>query len=265
MEKISLRNRKDQTIVGILEKPTTGTIHGTVIIEHGYGGFKEQEHIQVIQKAFLENGFIIFNFDLTNTFGESDGNFEKATLGFHTEDFEDVAEWAQKQDWFVHPLAVTGHSMGGYACARYAEKFPEKVSYCLPIAPLVSGKLSWDAHQEFKPKEFVEWKEKGVIEEESKSRPGVIIKRKPWSHMEERLHHDLLPDAHELTMPVFLFVGTEDTSIPPKHIQILFDAIPEGDKTLVLSQGAPHTYKTKKDIHFLKESIDTWLKKNVTQ
>ena len=81
--------------------------------------------------------------------------------------------------------------------------------------------------------------------------------------MEERLGHDLLPDAQKLTMPLFLFVGTEDTAIPPKHIQILFDAIPEGNKTLIIADGAPHTYKTEEDISFLRSEIDKWLKKHV--
>ncbi len=262
MEKIILQNRKGQNIVGILEKPENGTIIGTAVIEHGYGGFKEQKHILAMRDAFLENGFVTFNFDATNTFGESDGDFEKATLGLHTEDFEDVTEWIQEQNWFTGPLAITGHSMGGYACARYAETFPEKVSFCLPIAPVVSGQLSWDALREFKPEEFNEWREKGMLEDESRSKPGAI-KRKPWSHMEERLGHDLLPDAHKLTMPLFLFVGTEDTAIPPKHVRLLFDTIPEGNKTLVVADGAPHTYKTEKDISFLRNEIDKWLKKHV--
>ena len=117
MKKITLQNRKGQDVVGILEKPENGTIAGTVVIEHGYGGFKEQKHILAMRDTFLENGFITFNFDATNTFGESDGDFEKATLGLHTEDFEDVTEWAQEQNWFAGPLAITGHSMGG-VCMR---------------------------------------------------------------------------------------------------------------------------------------------------
>ena len=178
----------------------------------------------------------------------------------HHEDFEDVAKWAEQQEWFQAPLAVVGHSMGGYSVARYAEDNPDKVAFCAPIAPVVSGRLTFDAHEEIRPDEFKKWKETGMLEKDSTSRAGVI-KRSPWSHMEERLNHDLLPNADKLIMPVFLYVGTQDTSIPPKHVQLLYDAIPEGKKTLIIAEGAPHTYRTKEENNHLYESIHSWLKK----
>ena len=70
MEKIELKNRKGQKIVGALEIPET--VVGTVIVQHGYGGFKEQDHMQAMKNAFLDNGFISFNFDSTNSIGEGD-------------------------------------------------------------------------------------------------------------------------------------------------------------------------------------------------
>lgn len=77
--------------------------------------------------------------------------------------------------------------------------------------------------------------------------------------MQERLDHDLVPNADKLTMPIFLYVGSKDTGIPPEHIQILFDAIPEGEKTMVIAEGAPHTYRTEEDLRYLKDSISNWL------
>ncbi|MBU1292950.1 lysophospholipase [Patescibacteria group bacterium] len=258
VQRIELRNRKGQKIVGLLEFPI-GTPTGTTIVQHGYGGFKEQDHVVTMAKAFLNNGFVTFNFDATNTFGESDGEYEKATLGLHYEDFEDVANWAQEQDWFVAPLAVAGHSMGGYSAARYAEEYPDKIAFCAPIAPVVSGTLSWEAHEEFEPEEFRKWEETGMLVKTSSTNPNNI-RRSPWTHMKERLDHDLLRKADRLVMPVFLYVGTKDTSIPPKHVQKFFDAIPEGKKTLVISEGAPHTYRTEGELRDLYNDLDQWIK-----
>ena len=255
--KLKLQNRKRQNIVGLFTKPE-GEIKGTCIIQHGYGGFKEQDHMKVMQDAFLESGFQTFNFDATNTYGESDGEYEKATLGLHHEDFEDVANWVQDQEWFIPPLAVIGHSMGGYAVARYAEDYADKVDYCLPIAPVVSGKLSFEAHKAQNPEELVKWEKTGWLEKESGSIPG-LIKRFPWSSMQERLKHDLVPHAGNLTMPVFLYVGSRDSAIPPEHVQILFDAIPDGNKSMVIADGAPHTYRTREDLEYLGHSIKEWL------
>lgn len=256
IRRIELKNRKSQRIVGTLEVPQKP--RGTVVVQHGYGGFKEQEHVQVMKDAFLKHSFITYTFDATNTFGESEGEFERATLGLHCEDFEDVADFVQEQPWYVAPLGVTGHSMGGYAAARYTEKHPETVALCALIAPVVSGELSLEAHEQFAPEDFAKWKETGMLEKPSVTNPKHI-KRIPWSHMEERLKHDLLPDAAQFTMPVFLYVGSEDTSVPPKHVRILFDVIPDGKKTLVIANGAPHTYRTEHDLKHLARSMDEWL------
>lgn len=75
--------------MGVLEKPN-GETRGTCVIQHGWGSSKSSSTIQAVKNAFLEDGFQTFNFDTTNSFGESDGDYEKSTLGLHAEDFEGV-------------------------------------------------------------------------------------------------------------------------------------------------------------------------------
>jgi len=257
METIKLKNRKGLNIVGDLEKPA-GEIRGTCIVQHGWGGHRKKPTIQTVKNAFLNAGFQTFIFDTTNSFGESDGDFEKSTLGQFAEDFEDVTKWAQEQEWFIGPLAVTGHSKGGYSAARYAEKYPDEVGYVVPIAPVVSGTLSFETHKKHKPEELKKWEEEGVLERVGKEGD---IKRQHWYQMEERLNHDLLPDANKLTMPTLLIVGSEDTSCPPEHIKMLFDAIPDGNKEMYIIEGAPHSYYEKTEQDECRITIEEWLNK----
>lgn len=259
MKKLTLQNRKGQKIVGVLEKPS-GEVKGTCVIQHGWSGNKDQPHILAMQDAFLENGFQTFNFDATNSFNESDGDFKDSRLGLHYEDFEDVVKWVEKQDWYVAPLALTGHSMGGYACARYAEEYPEEVALVAPIAPMVSGKLRKEAYEKYDSETLKEWEEKGVLKKESSTRPG-LFKEAPYETFLEFQEHDLIPKADRLTMPVFLLTGSKDTGIPPENLRLLFDAIPEGKKTLEVLEGAPHTYVTEHDLKELKERLSTWISK----
>lgn len=261
MKKLILQNRKGQKIVGVLEKPE-GEVKGTCVVQHGYGGFKEQEHVVSMKDAFLESGYITFNFDVTNSFNESDGKFEEATLGLHYEDLEDVVRWVQVQDWFQGSLALTGHSMGGYAVACYAENYPDQVSLLVPVAPVVSGKLSFEAQERFRPGELAEIKDKGFKEIISRSRAGVI-KRITWESVEERLNHDLLPKAFRLVMPTLLIVGSLDESCPPDHIKQLFEAIPGENKKYELIEGAPHTFREKSDLEKLKIVISDFLSNHV--
>lgn len=257
MEKITLQNRKSQNIIGNLVKPDVN-IKGTCVLEHGWSGKKEQDHVVAIQEAFRGAGWQVFNFDATNSFNESDGDFGDSRLGLHYEDMEDVCKWVQEQDWFVGPLAVSGHSMGGYAAARYAEDYPEEVALLAPIAPVVSGKLTTESKEAREPGMIERWKNEGFLVSESSTTPG-LIKRAPYAVHEEWLNHDLLPNAGRLTMPVFLLTGTEDESCPPDHVQKLFEAIPHQNKAFHIIEGAPHTYRTEADLKTLRETLGHWL------
>lgn len=258
MVKFTLKNRKGQNIVGVFIKPK-GDIKGTCVIEHGWSGSKDQAHVVVIQEAFLENGYQTFNFDATNSFNESDGEYENSRLGLHYEDMEDVCKWVQQQEWFVGALAISGHSMGGYATVRYAEEFPEEVGLIAPIAPVVSGALTAEAKDRCSPGVLQKWKEDGVLISESSSTPG-LMKHSPYEAHVEWLNHDLLPDAHKLTMPVFVLTGTKDTSCPLDHVEQLFDAIPVGNKVYEIVEDAPHTYVTDSDLAAVKNTLSKWLR-----
>lgn len=171
---------------------------------------------------------------------------------------EDVCNWAQKQSWFVRPFALSGHSMGGYATVRYAEEYPDTVDLIAPIAPVVSGKLTNEAKERFEPGVLQKWETEGVLVRESATTPG-LQKIVPYAVHLEWQNHDLLPKAGKISMPVFLLTGSLDTSCPPEHVQQLFDAVPEGNKTFEVIEGAPHTYRTPSDLSDLKARLSNWL------
>lgn len=225
------------------------------MIQHGWGGHKDKPTVQAMKDGFLKSGFQTFNFDTTNSFGESDGDFEKSTLGLHWEDLEDVVKWVQKQEWFTGPLALSGHSKGGYAVAKYAEEYQDEVKYLVPIAPVVSGKLSHEAYRKRNLEEFEMWQREGVLERVGKEGQK---KRQHWFQMEERLNHDLLPKVGKLTMPVLLIVGSEDGHCL-EQTKILFDSLPDGQKTLKIIEGAPHSYYEKSEQSECTEAISKWL------
>ncbi|MBT4121651.1 alpha/beta fold hydrolase [bacterium] len=254
LEKVIIKNRKGQGIVVLLE--IAPDQKGLAFVMHGLGGYKEQPHVEVFAKAFLDNNYSVIRFDTTNTFGESDGNYEDATISNYYEDLEDVIEWAKNQEWYQEPFCLAGHSLGGICISLYAQKYPENVKALAPISSVVSGKLSLET----KDKEhFDEWKKTGYRIKESSSKPGLMKKLK-WSHISDRLKYDLIPETHKLTMPVLLIVGTKDASTPLKHQQILFKAIPGDNKEIHLIEGAPHTFKEVEHLKEIREIFDNWIK-----
>jgi len=120
MEKIFIQNRKNQKLAVLVDQPENPK--GLAFVMHGLGGFKEQPHIKIFAQSFQGAGYIVVRFDATNTFGESDGNYEDATTTNYYEDLEDVIGWAKTQAFYQEPFFLAGHSLGGICVALYAEK-----------------------------------------------------------------------------------------------------------------------------------------------
>jgi uncharacterized protein len=249
--KTNITNRAGQKIVVLLD--LVKNQKGLAFVMHGLGGFKENLHIQAFAEAFNQRGYSTVRFDTTNTFGESDGKFEDATITNYYADLEDVLSWAKTQEWYQEPFCFAGHSLGGICTALYAEKYPEKVKGLAPISTVVSGKLSLEIRKD----EISKWKETGWRITESTSKPGTI-KRLPWSHMEDRLKYDLLKEVKKLTMPVLLIVGEYDDNTPPPHQQILFDALP-GKKQIHIIKGAQHSFVKKEHLEEIKRIFVKWI------
>ncbi|NQU77172.1 alpha/beta fold hydrolase [Candidatus Falkowbacteria bacterium] len=252
--KQTIKNRKGQNLVVLVEQ--TQSQKGLAFVMHGLGGFKEQVHIQTIAESFKENSYTVVRFDTTNTFGESGGKYEDATTTNYYEDLEDVISWSSKQTWYQEPFCLIGHSLGGGCTVLYAENYPNKVKALAPISTVVSGKLRFEAHSK---KELDEWQKTGWQIRESTSKPGVL-KKLPWSHMEDCLEYDLLKKADRLTMPVLLIVGENDKSTPLKHQKILYDKLPS-KKELHIIKGAEHTFREKHHLQEIKEIFNNWIKK----
>lgn len=248
-------NRANKRICVVVEK--TPKPKGLAFVMHGLGGYKDQAHIRTICKAFLAAGYTVVSFDTTNTFGESDGNYEDATVTNYYADLEDVIAWAKTQSWFTKPFVLAGHSLGGLCTALYAEKRPDTVKGLAPISTVVSGALSLETYKLFDELEqLTKWKKAGI--QITKSFDGKRVKRLKYSHMEDRLRYDLLPDAARLTMPVLMIVGERDDSTPPVHQQILFDALPS-KKEIHIINGAPHTFHEAPELAELNRLFTRWL------
>lgn len=253
--KLFIQNRKEQKVAVIIEevKPQ----NGLAFVMHGLGGFKEQPHIKTIAEAFKQNGYSVIRFDTTNTLGESDGSYEEATTTNYYEDLEDVIKWSSDQEWYQEPFILAGHSLGGISVALFAENYPEKVKAVAPISTVVSGQLSVKTQKKHEPEEFNNWEKTGWSEKASRSKPGMV-KRLRWSHIADRLKYDLLPNAGKLIMPVILIVGENDTSTPPEHQIILFEAL-TAKKELHIIKGAPHTFQDPKHLAEIKRILNSWI------
>jgi len=255
--KTFIKNREDEKLCVVVEQ---AKVPGKLaFVMHGLGGNKDQGHIRAMAEAFLETGYTVVTFDTTNTFGESGGSYEDATITSYYADLQDVMNWASKQSWYVEPFIICGHSLGGISTALFAEKYPERIKALAPISTVVSGKISLEAHKLLSNLENLEeWKRDGV--RVTKSHDGTKVKRLKWSHMEDRLKYDLIPGVNRLTMPVLMIVGEKDDPTPLVHQRILYDKLP-GKKEIHVIKGALHSFYELQEQAELKRIVKAWSKK----
>lgn len=258
-EKLFIKNRKGQRLAIVVEKNLNP--RGLVFVMHGFSWFKEQPEVRMFAEVFKQNGFTVITFDTTNTFGESEGRIEDLTLTGYYEDLEDVISWSASQGWYEEPFWLAGHSLGAMSVALYAEKYPKRVKGLAPISTVVSGKLDFETHKRSEAEELKEWEETGWLEQRSRSRPDVV-RRIPWSHMEDKLQYDLLPHADKLIMPVLMIVGEKDERTPPEHQKIFFDKL-SGKKEFHIINNAPHALRELVYVDEIKKIFDKWIKSNL--
>lgn len=255
--KLFIQNRKNQKVCVSVEKADTQK--GLAFVMHGLSGNKDQPHIETFARAFKDNDFTVIRFDTTNTFGESDGTFEDATTTNYYEDLEDVIAWAETQDFYEEPFFLAGHSLGGISTIMYAERYPEKVEALAPISSVISGNLSIQTKM-YSKEVLEEWKRTGWLIKPSGARSGIVKKIK-WAEMEDRLTHDVIPQASKLTMPVLLIVGSEDENTPLEHQEIFYNALPGHNKELHVIEGAAHTFRDEAHLSETYKLFDVWIKK----
>lgn len=253
MPKQTIKNRKNQNISILIEENPNAK--GLAFVMHGLSGFKEQDHISMFAKVFSDNGYTVVRFDTTNTFGESDGDFEDATITNYYEDLEDIINWAKTQNWYKEPFCLVGHSLGSICISLYSQKHPIEIKALAPISTVVSGKLSVEVESK---EELDNWKKTGYSITKSNSIPGLIKKLK-WSHIEDRLKYDLLKNVNKLSMPVLMIVGEDDPTTPLKHQKILFDKL-SSKKELHVIKGAQHTFRDKSHLDEIYNIFDKWIK-----
>lgn len=251
--KTKIKNRKGQNIVVLVEESKNSK--GLAFVMHGLSGNKEQPHIATFAETFKERNYTVVRFDTTNTFGESGGKYEDATVTNYYEDLEDVIIWAKKQPWFIQPFCLAAHNLGSLCILLYAEKHPEEIKGLAPTSTVISGKLSLETE---KYKENAdEWKNTGWKIEKSTTSPNRI-KRLPWSHMEDRLKYDILPEANKLTMPILMIVGENDDSTPYEHQRILFEKLP-GKKEIHIIKDAVHDFTGPIQLGEVKQIFLKWI------
>ena len=115
---------------------------GTIILLHGLGGWKEQPLIVIVADELYKSGYNVVTFDAADGAKGPDADFAHSTVTGFLEDLDDVVGHVTNADWFVGPLLLAGHSLGGTVALHYARLHPAQAAKLILFAPAVSWKKS---------------------------------------------------------------------------------------------------------------------------
>ncbi|TXK85814.1 S9 family peptidase [Paenibacillus sp. N3.4] len=250
----------DRVVRGDLYKAATGLSKGTLIVCHGYKGFKDwgmfphvaaslAQEVDVIAINFSHNGV---GGDLLE-FTELE-KFARDTYSKDLEDLHAVITYIRNQDYesSQKPILLLGHSRGAAVCLIYA----------LDQQNEIGGVISWNGIANvdlFTEENKAEMRTSGrSYTLNGRTKQNMPLDLEILEDMERnRDRYDIVGRISGATFPIALIQGTEDgqrgiqgsKTIVERHPAVKWIRIPEGNHTF----GSVHPYQG--ESRALKEAI----------
>lgn len=212
------------------------------IVQHGFTGHMEEEHIVGVAKAMRDVGVATLRVELFGH-GQSSGEFQRHTLIKWIDNMLAVVDYAKGLD-FVTKLYLCGHSQGGLLAMLIAALRPQDFAAIIPLSPAIlipdgarTGNFLGMSFDPANVPDFVGFAEpkladRGTGVEERLGVCGDYVRVAQHVHVEEAIEG--------YAGPVLLVHGTQDAAVP---VQYSIDAAAAyKDAQLVLVEGDDHCY-----------------------
>lgn len=239
-EKVFIKNRKGLKLATIIEKPKTKAKYPTVIIFHGFKGFKEEAQYSELAKALLKKGVASVRFDASG-FGESGGDFEKDyRLTNYIKDASAIYEYVIQRDWVdKESVGVMGHSLGAALVLIISSMYRN-----IKAVVSVSTPNTIEMRNNLFGKIFL-WLIKGHVEIKS-SQEGKYIKI-PIRFALDAMKYDIRRHASKIVSSKLFILGLDDVTVKPDQTRTIFN-VAKMPKKLVEIKNMRHDYKNQPGI-----------------
>jgi len=239
-EKVFIKNSKGLKLASIIRYPGKDRQYPTIMILHGFTGYKEEAHFEELERILVKNGFAVIRFDASGS-GNSGGSFEKDySMSNYLKDIKSVYDYLQKLE-FVNKekIGIVGHSMGGLLSIVFASLRPE-IYACVSISsPVILTETDWI-------KGAIErWEELGWFYKKISQKDNDV--RIPFSFITDANKFDALNYIKKLRCPFLTVLGLSDDVVSPGDSKRIFQAANE-PKELIEIEGMNHDYKQRPEI-----------------
>ncbi|KAM0755544.1 alpha/beta-hydrolase [Meredithblackwellia eburnea MCA 4105] len=247
-EKIRIKSKTGNDIVGILQSPATlplppaqASLKPIVLIIHGILAHKNQIYHKRLADALVnERHLPSFRYDLRAQGGETEGKWEQANFYDDVADLEEVVEYLKGRGYFVH--SVIGHSRGAIISFLYLCQRPHSIKYFVNVsgrhnhARFRENKVYQEA---FKKYGYYDWKVKVAGKEITRRIiPEGVEAFASWNN-------DFIENDFPQSMDVLNIHGEADKTVPVEDAhtfhRILSKRSP-GTSTLVTVPDAGHNW-----------------------
>jgi pimeloyl-ACP methyl ester carboxylesterase len=216
----------------------------TVVICHGFKGFKDWGFFPALADRLATAGFTAVRFNLSGA-GVSEGEeFDEPERFAHDTFSRALADLASVIDWTgADDIGIVGHSRGGGLAALQAARDP-RVKTLVTWASIASVKRWDDATVR-------SWREQGVLHVVNQ-RTGQVLPL--YTDMLDDLDRqesglDIEAAAARVEIPWLVIHGTEDETVSAAEGRLLAASSRSGDRELLLIEGAGHTFGARHPWH----------------
>lgn len=221
-----------------------------ILFIHGFKGFKDWGHFNLLADTFAKNGFVFVKLNLSHNgttpeqpldfadleaFGNNNFSIELDDIGLLIDYLLEGRSEIPAQEADFHRLALIGHSRGGgLALLKAAED------------PRVKAVATWagihDLSQRW-PEEFIEeWRKKGVqyIFNSRTNQQMPLYYQLAQNYVDNKERLDIPTAVSNLKQPLLILHGSSDETLPYQMAEEMKRWKPDAE--LFIIKGANHTF-----------------------
>jgi pimeloyl-ACP methyl ester carboxylesterase len=246
-KKFLIKNAANQTITVSATWNSAVEKQGVVIFAHGFKGFRNWGHWQLVAETFAreEWAFVRFDFSHNGVLADSEGDisdleaFGNNNYTLECGDLNSVLDWVLSQPektWDTTNINLIGHSRGGGVAAVIASECPEVKRLITWASVDTLGFFVNEATE-------AQWEHQGKIEVPN-SRTGQMMPIYKQFLEDFRQHFnrfDLQRVFGELKCATLIIHGSADGAVPESAARKLY-SYSDGKAHIHIVQDADHTF-----------------------
>ena len=234
---------------GLLEHPG-GQTRAYALFAHCFTCGKDIASASRISRALVSKGYAVLRFDFTGL-GSSDGDFANTNFSSNVEDLVLAADYL-KNNWQA-PHLLIGHSLGGTAVLKAAQRIPEATGVVTVGSPADASHV---AKQFACDIEAIE--QRGEAEVDLAGRRFTIKKQ-----FLDDIHEQEMDHISSMNKALLVMHSPIDVTVSINEAEKIYRAA-KHPKSFISLDNADHLLTKKPDAEYVAETISAWAARFVT-